>query len=185
MVCLDQPFKTRNQFQNDQISLSIPSPRRHTNLPTRGDAPLWCGKPRRRRRRLSSQGEKKYKRLRGFPQSCAKVAPYSRFAWANSVKVIPPLVILDGPIIIDSRFRSVRVGSICFSRQLGLGKQFDFRGALNLAWNLESRCVLGAYVPTLTSPKIDQNRPKSPNTPPSSGWNLRDNCGAYLTRNII
>jgi hypothetical protein len=27
---------------------------------------------------------------------------------------------------------SVRVGSICFSRQLGLGKMFDFRGALTL-----------------------------------------------------
>jgi hypothetical protein len=44
--------------------------------------------------------------LRGFPHSCAKVAPYSRFVWANSVNVIPPFLILDGPIIIDSRFRS-------------------------------------------------------------------------------
>jgi hypothetical protein len=40
-------------------------------------------------------------------------------------------------------------------------------------------------VPTLKSPKIDQNRPKSPNIPPSSAWNLRDNCGVYLARNII
>ena len=29
---LDQLFKTQNQFQNDQISLSHSSPRRHTNL---------------------------------------------------------------------------------------------------------------------------------------------------------
>ena len=50
--------------------------------------------------------EKYYKKLRGNPQSCATVEPYSRFVWANSVKVIPPLLILDGPIIIDSRFRS-------------------------------------------------------------------------------
>jgi hypothetical protein len=42
-----------------------------------------------------------------------------------------------------------------------------------LAWNLICRCVLGAYVPTLKSPKIDQNRPKSPNIPLSSAWNLR------------
>ena len=35
-----------------------------------------------------------------------EVEPYSRFVWANSVKVISPLLILDGPIIIDSRFRS-------------------------------------------------------------------------------
>jgi hypothetical protein len=47
-----------------------------------------------------------YKKLRGFPHSCAKVEPYSRFAWANSVKGIPTLLILDGPIIIDLRFRS-------------------------------------------------------------------------------
>jgi hypothetical protein len=40
-----------------------------------------------------------YKKLRGFPHSCAKVAPYSRFVWANSVKVIPPLLILDGTIL--------------------------------------------------------------------------------------
>jgi hypothetical protein len=50
--------------------------------------------------------EKYYKKLRGFPHSCAKVEPYSRFVWANSVEVIPTLLILDGPIIIDSRFRS-------------------------------------------------------------------------------
>jgi hypothetical protein len=49
--------------------------------------------------------EKHYNKLRGFPHSCAKVAPYSRFLWANCVEVIPPLLILDGPIIINSRFR--------------------------------------------------------------------------------
>ena len=27
-----------------------------------------------------------------FPRSCAKVEPYSRFVWANSVKGIPPIV---------------------------------------------------------------------------------------------
>jgi hypothetical protein len=37
---LDQPFKTRNQFQNDQISLSDSSPRRHTNLRLRAAALL-------------------------------------------------------------------------------------------------------------------------------------------------
>ena len=51
--------------------------------------------------------EKYYKNKLSFPHCCAKVEPYSRFVWANSVKVIPPLLILDGPIIIiDSRFRS-------------------------------------------------------------------------------
>ena len=62
---------------------------------------------------------------------------------------------------------------------------------------------------TLTSPKIDQNRPNGGSTvgflivkdlkyktdtlnrpnplniPPLSAWNLRDMCGAYLARNII
>jgi len=38
-------------------------------------------------------------------RTCAKVEPCSRFVWANSRRVIPPLLILDGPIIIDSRFR--------------------------------------------------------------------------------
>jgi len=52
--------------------------------------------------------EKYYKKLRGFPHSCAKVEPHSRFVWANNVKVIPTLLILDGPIIIGSRFRSYR-----------------------------------------------------------------------------
>jgi hypothetical protein len=37
---LDQPFKTRNQFQNDQICLSNSSPRRHAKFPVRGPAPL-------------------------------------------------------------------------------------------------------------------------------------------------
>jgi len=51
------------------------------------------------------------RKLCGNPQSCAKVEPYSRFVWANSVKLIPPLLILDGPIIIDSRFQSYGIVS--------------------------------------------------------------------------
>jgi len=37
---LDQPFKTRNQFHNDQISLSNSSPRRHATLGLRAAALL-------------------------------------------------------------------------------------------------------------------------------------------------
>jgi len=35
-------------------------------------------------------------------------------------------------VVPDNMAGSVRVGSICFPRQLGLGKKFDFRGALTL-----------------------------------------------------
>jgi hypothetical protein len=35
-------------------------------------------------------------------------------------------------VVLDNMAGSDRVGSICFSRQLGLEKLFDFRGALNL-----------------------------------------------------
>jgi len=53
---LDQPFKTQNRFQNDQISLSnSSSSRRHTNFRLRAAAPQIVAKHRRRRRRLSSQ----------------------------------------------------------------------------------------------------------------------------------
>jgi len=53
---LHQPFKTRNDFRHDQISLSNSSPRsRHTNLRLRAAALLQCGKVRRRRRRISSR----------------------------------------------------------------------------------------------------------------------------------
>jgi hypothetical protein len=48
----------------------------------------------------------KKKKKKKNPHSWAKVEPYSRIVWANSIKVIPPLLILDGPFIIDSRFRS-------------------------------------------------------------------------------
>jgi len=37
---LDQHFKTRNHFQNDQFSLSNSSPRRHTNIRLRAAASL-------------------------------------------------------------------------------------------------------------------------------------------------
>jgi len=41
---------------------------------------------------------KKYKnKVWSFPRCCAKVEPYSRFVWANSVIGILPLLILDGP----------------------------------------------------------------------------------------
>jgi len=58
---LDQPFKTQNQFQNDQISLSNSSPRRHTNIRLRAAAPQIVAKHRRRRRRLSSQSDSEEK----------------------------------------------------------------------------------------------------------------------------
>ena len=52
---LDQPFKTQNRFQNDQISLSNFSSRRHTNFRLRAAAPQIVAKHRRRRRRLSAR----------------------------------------------------------------------------------------------------------------------------------
>jgi len=65
-VFLDQPFKTQNRFQNDQISLSNSSPRRHTNFRLRAAAPQIVAKYRRRRRRLSAQGGKKVKQALNF-----------------------------------------------------------------------------------------------------------------------
>jgi hypothetical protein len=50
--------KTQNQFQNDQISLSDFSPRRHTYVRLRAAAPQIVAKYRRRRRRLSGQAGK-------------------------------------------------------------------------------------------------------------------------------
>jgi hypothetical protein len=55
---LDHPFKTQNQFQNDQISLSNFSPRRHTNFRLCAAAPQIVLKHRRRRRRLFAPGGK-------------------------------------------------------------------------------------------------------------------------------
>jgi len=40
----DQPFKPQNEFQNDQISLSNSSPRRHTNFRMRTAAPQIVAK---------------------------------------------------------------------------------------------------------------------------------------------
>ena len=63
---LDQPFKTQNQFQNDQISLSNSSPRRHTNFRLRAAAQQIVAKYRRRRRRLSAQCGKGVKQAVNF-----------------------------------------------------------------------------------------------------------------------
>jgi len=52
---LDQPFKTKNQFQNDEISVSKSSPRRHTIFLLSAAAPQIVAKHRRRPQRLSSQ----------------------------------------------------------------------------------------------------------------------------------
>jgi len=57
----DQPFKTQNEFQNDQISLSNSSPRLHTDFRLRTAAPQIVAKLRRRRRRVSSPGGKNVK----------------------------------------------------------------------------------------------------------------------------
>jgi len=56
---LDQPFKTQNEFQNDQIRLSNSSPRRHTKFRLSAAAPQIVAKHRRRRRRLSGQAGKR------------------------------------------------------------------------------------------------------------------------------
>jgi hypothetical protein len=47
---------------------------------------------------------------------------------------------------------SVRVGSICFSRQLGLEKLLDFRGALTLR-SFETRTWFGWHVMSFTTPR--------------------------------
>jgi hypothetical protein len=44
---LDQPFKTQNEFQNDQISLSNSSPLRHTHCRLRAAVPQIVAKHRR------------------------------------------------------------------------------------------------------------------------------------------
>jgi hypothetical protein len=57
----DLPFETQKSFQNDQISLSDSSPRRHTNFRLRAAAPHIVTKHWRRRRRLSAQCGKRVK----------------------------------------------------------------------------------------------------------------------------
>jgi len=90
---LDQPFKTQNHFQNDQISVSNSSPRRHTNFRLRAAAPQIVAKLRRRRRRLSGQAGNSVKRALKLATICVEVEARSRFVWANSLTVCSATVI--------------------------------------------------------------------------------------------
>ena len=60
-------------------------------------------------------------------------------------------------VVPDNMAGSVRVGSICFSRQLGLGKKFDFRGALTLQY-----CGMGVFGPVgFLGPRLFDQKPRN------------------------
>jgi hypothetical protein len=84
----DQPFSTRNQFQNDQISLSNPH---HVAIRIVFYAPPRCfsaensgagghGFPH-------NSEEKNGNKFWSFPHNCEEIEAYSRYVWANSLNV--------------------------------------------------------------------------------------------------
>ena len=118
--------------------------------------------------------------------------PYSRFVWANSVKVIPPLLILDGPIIIDSRFRSHASLYVVWSHinhREGwprLAQDSDSAGNPSESSPRANRGESGITIPEYLS-TVDMTVSGSPDVPPpgmltsvSDSGALRRALGSYL-----